>query len=225
MPYNKKEIKTSGNGKGKTLVKVSGTRPLDNKIVFSFSFFNGQSIHYRDFNNFYANEQDSKKSVSDFFETIKLMSNLEPKELFSANIKKQYHYNEFDDNLIIDRIETILINGYGMTRKKVDEFERMYFEFSFGNGKRAIGTKIYDNIFQILFIDCNHLVCIESARNIKLKNGFSYPSVFEKVNNEITIEQFQHEELFQMLIDSAREGAYTNIDDFIQDYDDLFVEL
>ena len=75
MPY-KKEIKTLGNGKGKTLVKVGGTRPLDNKIVFSFSFFNGQSIHYRDFNNFYANEQDSKKSVSDFFETIKLMSNL-----------------------------------------------------------------------------------------------------------------------------------------------------
>lgn len=38
MPYNKKEIKILGNGKGKTLVKVSGTRPLDNKIVFSFSF-------------------------------------------------------------------------------------------------------------------------------------------------------------------------------------------
>ena len=35
----KKEIKTSNNEKGKTLVKVSGKSPLDNKIVFSFSFF------------------------------------------------------------------------------------------------------------------------------------------------------------------------------------------
>ena len=78
-------------------------------------------------------------------------SNIEPKELFSPNMKTQYHYNEFDDNLIIDRIESILINGYGMPKRKVDEFERMYFEFSFGNGKRVIGTKIYDNIFQILF--------------------------------------------------------------------------
>lgn len=222
MPY-KKEIKTSSIEKGKTLVKVSGRRPQDNKIVFSFSFFNGQSIRFRDFNNFYANEQDSKKSVSDFFETIKLMSNIEPKELFSPNMKTQYHYNEFDDNLIIDRIESILINGYGMPKRKVDEFERMYFEFSFGNGKRVIGTKIYDNIFQILFIDCNHLVCIESSRNIKLKSGFNYPSSFEKVSNEINIKQFEREELIELLMDSARNGAYTSIDEFIKDYDELFI--
>lgn len=222
MPY-KKEIKTSSIEKGKTLVKVSGKRPLDSKIVFSFSFFNGQSIRFRDFNNFYANEQDSKKSVSDFFETIKLMSNIEPKELFSPNMKTQYHYNEFDDNLIIDRIESILINGYGMPKRKVDEFERMYFEFSFGNGKRVIGTKIYDNIFQILFIDCNHLVCIGSSRNIKLKSGFNYPSSFEKVSNEINIKQFEREELIELLMDSARNGAYTSIDEFIKDYDELFI--
>ncbi len=144
---------------------------------------------------------------------------------FPQNMKKQCHYNEFNDNLIIDRIENILIYGYGMARKKVDEFERMYFEFSFGNGKRAIGTKIYDNIFQILFIDCNHLVCIDSSRNKKIKQKFSCPSIFEKTSNEIVTEQFCSKEIIQMLIDSAREGKYSNIDDFIQDYDDLFVEV
>ena len=66
------------------------------------------------------------------------MSNLEPKELFVPNMKQQYHYNQFDDNNIIDIIESILINGYGMTRDKVDEFERMYFEFSFSNGKHVM---------------------------------------------------------------------------------------
>ena len=141
---------------------------------------------------------------------------------FPQNMKKQCHYNEFNDNLIIDRIENILIYGYGMARKKVDEFERMYFEFSFGNGKRAIGTKIYDNIFQILFIDCNH---IDSSRNKKIKQKFSCPSIFEKTSNEIVTEQFCSKEIIQMLIDSAREGKYSNKDDFIQDYDDLFVEV
>ena len=47
-------------------------------------------------------------------------------------------------------IINILINGYGTSKKKVDEFEKLYFEFSFFNGKRAIGTKIYDNIFENL---------------------------------------------------------------------------
>lgn len=219
----KKEIKTSSSEKGKTLVKVSGKSPLDNKIVFSFSFFNGQSIHFRDFNNFYSNEEDAKKAASDLFETLRLMSNLEPKELFAPNMKKQYHYNQFDDNNIIDRIESILINGYGMTRDKVDEFERMYFEFSFSNGKRVIGTKIYENIFQILFIDCNHLICIESSRNVKIKNGYSVPSIFEKVDRNITVKQYNRGELLELLIDSARNGTYTNMDDFIKDYDDLFV--
>ena len=110
-----------------------------------------------------------------------------------------------------------------MTRQKVDEFERMYFEFSFSNGKRVIGTKIYENIFQILFIDCNHLICIESSRNVKIKNGYSVQSVFEKVDRNITVKQYDREELLELLIDSARNGAYTNMEDFIKDYDDLFI--
>ena len=68
-------------------------------------------------------------------------------------MKKQYHYNEFNDNKFIDRIESILVNGYNMTQEKVDEFERTYFEFAFGNGKRVIGTRIFENIFQMWFIN------------------------------------------------------------------------
>ena len=218
----KKEVKTPKIEKGKTLVKVNDTRSSENKIVFSFLFFNPQSIRLDDFNNFYASESDSRKSVSDFFEIIKQMSNIEPNELFSNNLKTQYHYNEFDEKSIIDRIESILISGYGMPKGKVDEFERMYFEFSFGNGKRAIGTKIYNNIFHILFIDCNHLICVESSRNVKLKSSYNVPSCFERFNNEINIEQYERQDLLDMLIDSVREGAYSDIQEFLKDYDDLF---
>ena len=160
-----------------------------------------------------------------FFETIRLPSNLESKELFTANMKKQYHYNEFTDDLIIDRIEDILVKGYKMPKSKIDEFERNYFEFSFGNGRRVIGTKVYDNIFQILFIDCNHLVCIDSSRNVNLKNSFNYPSTFGKVNNEMELKQIEREELLDSLIDSARNGSYSNIKDFVEDYDDLMVNV
>lgn len=223
MPY-RKEIKALNIEKGKTLVKVGEKKLPYNKIVFSFSFFHCQSICFRDFNNYYANEQDSKKAVSDFFETIKLLSCLEPKELFSPNMKVQYHYNEFEDNLIIDRIESILVNGYGMPKRKVDEFERMYFEFSFGNGKRVIGTKIYNHIFQILFIDCNHLVCTQSSRNKNLKSSFHYPSSFEKVNNEMNIKNKQLEVL-DLFIDSAKKGVYSSVEELIRDYEELFATI
>ena len=222
MPYNTKQIKPLTNEKGKTLVKVGNQRSIDNKIVFSFSFFNGHSISINDFNNFYANNSDAVKSVSDFFQTLNAISNFEIKQFFSPAIKTQFHYNEFDDNKVIDRVENILINGYRFSRKKVDEFERLYFEFSFSNGKRAIGTKIYDNIFEILFIDCNHMVCLESSRTPKIKMKYNSPSLFGKFDKEISITEFDKDELLEMLIVSAKNGDYTSIDDFVKDYDDLF---
>ena len=123
---------------------------------------------------------------------------------------------------MIDRIENILISGYGISKKKVDEFERLYFEFSFSNGKRAIGTKIYDNIFEILFLDCNHMVCLEFCRTAKIKMKYNCPSLFGKFDKEISITELEKEKLLEMLIVSVRNGDCTSINDFVKDYDDLF---
>ena len=191
MPYNSKKIMPSTFEKGKTLVKVNEQRSIDKKIVFSFSFFCGESIITNDFNNFYANSSDAIKAVNDFFDTLKEICNFKAKHFFSPSIKTQFHYNEFDDDKIIDRIENILITGYHMPKKKVDEFESMYFEFSFSNGKRAIGTKIYDNIFEILFIDCNHMVCLESSRTPKIKMKYSCNSIFGKVDTARKTEEYE----------------------------------
>lgn len=222
MPYNIKQVKPLTSEKGKTLVKVGNQRSIDNKIVFSFTFFNGQSICISDFNNFHANHSDAIKSVNDFFQTLKDISNYEIKRFFSPAVKTQFHFNEFDDNKVIDRIENILVNGYGITKKKVDEFERLYFEFSFSNGKRVIGTKIDSNIFEILFMDCNHMVCLESCRTPKIKMKYNCPSLFGKIDKTIMPEEFDREELLKMLIDSARNGDYCNMEEFIKDYDDMF---
>lgn len=221
MNYNNKKIKVVNNGKEKTLVKTPKQREKHNDIVFSFSYFNGQSIEWKDFNNYYASEADAKKSITDFFKTIKEISKMDTTTFFSTNIKTQLHYNEFDNNDIIDRIENILMYAYGMPKKKVEEFERLYFEFSFSNGKRAIGTKIDKNILSILFIDCNHLVCQVSSRMLKLKSGFKYPSLFEQVVSYDDIKQYSELELLNELVDAARKGEYTSISELIKDYDEL----
>ncbi len=222
MNYNKKKIKPIINEKGQTLVKVGQQRFIDNKIVFSFSFFNGHSISISDFNNFYQNSSDAIKSVNDFFQTLKEVSKFEIKQFFSPAIKEQFHYNEFNDDKVIDRIENILINGYVMTRQKVDEFERLYFEFSFSNGKRVIGTRVYDNIFEILFIDYNHMVCLESSRTPKIKMKYSYPSIFGNFDKNVSHEEIDEETKLRLLIELAKKKEYANIDELIKDFDDLF---
>ena len=98
----------------------------------------------------------------------------------------------------------------------------MYFEFSFSNGKRVIGTKIESNVFEILFIDCNHMVCLNSSRFVKNKMKYSCPSLFEKINNEMESTELFGKNLLDMLIDAAKKGEYKNLEDFLKDYDELF---
>lgn len=214
------DYKISYKEKGKTLLKVN-ERQLTSRILFSFSFFNGESIKIKNFNNYYANEYDAQKSINDLFKTLKEISKLNIKELLSNNYKKQFHYNEFNDNLIIDRIERVLIDGYKMPENKVNEFERLYFELSFSNGIRLIGTKIDNNIFEILFIDSNHMICKESSRMLNIKEKYEYPSIFNNIEKNINIKEYEHIELLEMLIDSAKKGGYNKIEDFINDYEEL----
>lgn len=51
---------------------------------------------------------------------------------------------------------------------------------------------------------------------------YNCPSSFGRFDKEISITEFNKEELLEILIDSARNDDYNNIDDFVKDYDDLF---
>lgn len=51
---------------------------------------------------------------------------------------------------------------------------------------------------------------------------YNSPSLFGKFDKEISITEFDKDELLEMLIVSAKNGDYTSIDDFVKDYDDLF---
>lgn len=174
------------NKNGKTLVKTNrNSIQENNKIVFSFFNFKTESIQYKDFNNMYENEYETKKAVSDFFESLKIISGLTLDMLVEPGMKKQFHYNQFTNDKIIDRIEDILINGYKMNEYIVkNQFERTYFEFQFRDGKRVIGTRIENNIFSLLFLDPNHLVCAESSRNIKRKSLYKIPGLFSSKNED-----------------------------------------
>ena len=96
MTYN-----LNTKNKAETLVNIKNHNQIDNKIVFAFSFFNGYSIKLNDFNNYYFNNLDATKAVSDFFKTIKDISRFNSNNFYLPAIKTQLHYNEFKDSKII----------------------------------------------------------------------------------------------------------------------------
>lgn len=202
----------------KSLIVTKDTLYNYDKIGFDFSYFQTYSISINGFNNCYKNRLDSINAVNDFFETLKNINSYNKKDFFVPSVKTHFHYNEFTDNAVIDKIEKVLTDGYKMPRDKVNEFERMYFEFSFNDGKRAIGTRIYDNIFSILFLDPNHLICDGSCRDIKNKMIYSIPGVFQKWKNDTLSKQdFNQNEYLKMIVDDYKMGKYQNMDEIIED--------
>lgn len=209
----------------KSLIVPKNDLSTYDKIVFDFTYFKTHSISINGFNNCYKDKKESIDAVSDFFETLKNINSYNKNDFFEPSIKKQFHYNEFTDNKVIDKIEKVLVSGYGMPIKKVNEFERTYFEFSFNDGKRVIGTKIYGNIFSILFLDPNHLICEESSRNVKSKILYAIPTVFSKIENDfLSKEDFNKNEYLKMIVDDYNNGKYNTMNDIIEDLKSIIDE-
>lgn len=198
------------------------TNNRERAIVFSFSNFQKESIKCRDFNNYYRSKLDAINAARDFMESIKNLSTYTPSQLFEPALKEQYHYNEFKDELHIQRIENVLINGYNMKSEKVKQFEKLYFEFQFSDGKRVIGIKIEENKFSLLFLDSSHFICKESSRNIKQKEKYSIPGVFggweESVDNILEVSK---DDFLQMIIDDIQMGKCTDIHEMAKDLEDI----
>lgn len=182
------------------LISSSGIS-FNNKLVFNFEHFASKSFIIDNFNNFYVNVNEAKHVVKDFFDTLNNICSFDIKTFYFLHIKKQFHFNLLNDKLIVKRIKHILIDCYGFPNKLLLEMKNSFCEFSFSNGKRVIGYLINNNTFGVLFIDNNHLVCIDSSRNVKTKMLFNYPSLFGSyVDNEVSID----DELIRMMFDDAK---------------------
>lgn len=224
MPKNTKKMRISNNPE-KSLIVPSNDLSNYNKIVFDFTYFQTNSISINGFNNNYKNKMESINAVGDIFETFKNINIYDKNQFFSPAIKKQFHYNQFENDDSIDLIERVLIEGYGMPKGKVEEFERLYFEFACDDGKRVIGTKIHDNILSILFLDPNHLIYKPACRNIKEKMMYSIPGVFAKwKNDELSKQDFNQNEYLKMIVEDYNRGKYKSIDEVIENLKSIINE-
>lgn len=202
---NNSRIRATSIKKQDTLINArKQTNVDDKKVSFSFSDFQTHSININGFNNYYFNVESSRNAVPDFFTIISGISNLDLKELFSSSTKREYHLNKLCDEEVVSRIEYVLVNGYSFPKERIDEFEHLYFEFQISDGKRVI-CYIVDNVICPLFIDCNHMICMKSSRNIKSKALYKVHSSFHKLSDkDLSIQEKNNSEYIKEIISEYR---------------------
>ena len=213
MSNNKKSLITTStiaHNLPTTNINIGNQKP-----IFLFTNFHGNSIRIRGFNNYYKNQIDSVKAVYNLIETIKEMEKLTINELFEASRQRKTHCHLIASELEVNRIETVLKDGYKVNAKTIENFEKHYYQFALKSGERVICIKT-DNYIQLLFIDNNHMIYKESSRDLKIKEIFEYPSCFGKINFEQDFEEYNTLDIVRMLIEDYKNGQITDLAEFVE---------
>lgn len=198
------------------LTKINNNK----RIVFLFENFMGNSISINDFNNYYANQKQSIETVNQFMEQIK---NIEK----SDNISTIRHCHPIKSKREVDRINKVLKDGYIFNDEKIKSFENTYYEIPLG-GQRIICSRI-DNMFELLFIDSNHMIYKETSRFLKVKNDFEYPSCFGKIKFSKDYKEKCVDDFIHMIVEDYDSGVCIDIKDIIENlkyilYGDFYLQ-
>ncbi len=203
------------------IIKTIPHKNINNETpIILFTYFNGRSVETDSFNNYYANHEKAVSEVYSFISKIKVIQQKSIKELFNGTDKKQLHCHPIKSEREIERINNVLVEGYEFSIQMVENFENDYFEFGLDNGSRVIFVKI-DNIFNLLFIDNNHMIYKESSRLLKCKSLFECPSCFGKINfARDYIEQSSYQ-VVEMMLRAYKNGEYEELAEFAEDLEEL----
>ena len=217
-----KNIKPSTTQRDNISFVTPGREQEESDITFSFKLFNGKSIRVDNFNNYYENQNAAHKSVSDLLYIFNNISRENTKTIFLKNKKSQFHLNQMSNDDSIEIIEKILLDGYGLPKQVVAEFDREYFEIvANADGGRLIFVMV-DNLMLPLFLDPNHFVYRKVSKNKKRKTNYSHPGFF--VYSQEYVDYYnqlkQVDSLRDAAIQYARNGEFRTVNDFLKAWDE-----
>lgn len=195
----------------KYLTKVDKSKiEIENeKIKFDFKYFQQDCVKIDEFNNKYQNEKEITSSMKDLLETLCKMCDYTHDELFSPKNKKEFHLHTIKNDKA-ELTRNVLTRGYNMPNSLVEQFENLYFGFSYSDGKRAVAI-ITDNIISLLFLDPNHLIYSESSRYIKNKKDYHSDWLDTNEKNGLLTEKIKK------IINSYYSGKFQNSQDIINE--------
>lgn len=209
------------SGEPQKIIKTVPQKNINDETpIILFTHFNGHSVKTNSFNNYYANREKAICEVYSFVSKIKTLQQKTIKELFNGKNKKQLHCHPIEKEREVARINNVLVEGYKFSKSMIENFENNYFEFGLDNGSRIIFVKI-DNIFELLFIDNNHMIYKESSRLLKSKSLFDCPSCFGKINFDRDYTELTLFQVVEMMLGAYKNGEYEELTEFVEDLEEL----
>lgn len=132
------------------------------KIKFIWEYFIFTSIHYKNFTNFFKNEEHYINSMSNLYKKIvPWVEGLTFEEMEKEN--KHCHIIEKDKNpsqySLIEKVLEEYFKIYPKLEIKnlFDDEEQSFYQIASQSGVRLIGKRV-GNKFLLFFIDCYHLI-------------------------------------------------------------------
>lgn len=194
---------------------------LDNeKPQILFKYFHGESIRISNFNNYYENQKTSINSVYSFLTRIQDIQGKTLKELRDRRTSELYHFHSIESEIEIERINHVLKEGYLFNDNLIENFENNYYEFALDSGERVMFVMV-DNLFELLFIDNNHFIYMESSKRVKYKDKFDYPSCLGKINFIQSYEELEIIDIVKLMIKSYDNGEIDDLNEFVSMLKDL----
>lgn len=202
-------------------------------FTFSFNYFEFDSLQsgvIKEFNNNFINQEHFLKVNRCLFEAMKYLSNESYKSaIIDRKLKKTMHCKLLDKEDSVDRIQSILIDGYNKSENIIKQWDdSKYIEFGITDEERFIGILLDYNIISILYMDPNHLTFPNHRFDIPLKMSYTTPSFLTRksttaiglqigINNASYDEDYETTiELSKMLIEDYIEGKVS--DDYMYNF-------
>ena len=150
-------------------------------FTFSFNYFEFDSLksgEIKEFNNNFRDQGHFLKVNRCLYEAMKYLSNESYKSaIIDRKLENTMHCKVLDREESIDRIQSILIEGYDKSENLINQWEESkYIEFGITDEERFIAILIDYNIISILYMDPNHLTFPNYKFDIPLKMSYTTPS-------------------------------------------------
>lgn len=143
--------------------KISG---ITNKnIIFSYKYFNCQSLKNDIFNNCFFSMGEYAKWITMFFKKISNYSSMEIGEIMSAGKSTRFHPVQ---NSELIKLKDIL-KSINIDCDKIfsQEEGNQFYELSVETGQGRLFGYLIENIYYILLLDPNHLIYMNTSKGGK----------------------------------------------------------
>lgn len=170
IPINNKQIKNDD---------IVNTK-IPKQINIDFRYFIYKSFEYKDFTNFYKDENDYVKTMNSLFRDLIQYCDYKNIEQLQSDNKHTHYVKNLESLKVFNIMKYCNKNNYTNLNIEKEDSDR-FFQIYVPNGNRAI-CYLYNTTFYILFLDIYHLIYPDEKFN-QDKRSFNYtPKLVKDIN-------------------------------------------